>query len=173
MQFGQAKPEEFDAVRGFYWAMIDAMQDQFDKIGWKKGVYPTDEFLRESLQRGELYTLRDGDALCACVILSSRCNDGYAGTPWRVQCRDKDVLIPHALAVAPERQGQGVGRAPMAEILALARRTHKKAMRLDILGTNTAAERLYTRCGFRFVQAKPMFYPDTGWTEYWLYEYEL
>ncbi len=30
----------------------------------------------------------------------------------------------------------------------------EKAVRLDILGTNTAAERLYTRCGFRFVQAK-------------------
>lgn len=42
----------------------------------------------------------------------------------------------------------------------------EKAVRLDILGTNTAAERLYTRCGFRFVQAKQMYYDDTGWTEY-------
>ena len=43
-------------------------------------------------------------------------------------------------------------------------------VRLDILGTNTAAERLYTGCGFRFVQAKDMFYEDTGWTEYKMYE---
>lgn len=47
----------------------------------------------------------------------------------------------------------------------------EKAVRLDILGTNTAAERLYTRCGFRFVQAKQMYYDDTGWTEYKLFEY--
>lgn len=47
----------------------------------------------------------------------------------------------------------------------------EKAVRLDILGTNTAAERLYTRCGFRFVQAKHMYYDDTGWTEYKLFEY--
>lgn len=47
----------------------------------------------------------------------------------------------------------------------------EKAVSLDILGTNTAAERLYTRCGFRFVQAKQMYYDDTGWTEYKLFEY--
>lgn len=77
------------------------MKDQNDKIGWKKGVYPADEFLRESLAR------------------------------------------------------------------------RKKAVRLDILGTNTAAERLYTKCGFRFVEAKTMFYEDIGWTECKMFELGL
>ena len=54
---------------------------------------------------------------------------------------------------------------------ALARRTGKQAVRLDILGTNRAAERLYTGMGFQFVQAKTLFYEDTGWTEYKLYEW--
>lgn len=49
-------------------------------------------------------------------------------------------------------------------------RKKKKTVRLDILGTNTAAEKLYTGCGFHFVQAKDMFYEDTGWTEYKMYE---
>ena len=34
----------------------------------------------------------------------------------------------------------------------------EKAVRLDILGTNAIAERLYTKCGFQFVEAKNMFY---------------
>lgn len=34
-------------------------------------------------------------------------------------------------------------------ILNLARAEHKKAVRLDVLGACKAAERLYTRCGFR------------------------
>lgn len=46
-------------------------------------------------------------------------------------------------------------------------------MRLDILGTNAGAERLYTGMGFRFVQARTLFYEDTGWTEYRLFEYPL
>lgn len=62
--------------------------------------------------------------------------------------RDHQKAISHELSAA--LQGSGDVRT----------------VRLDILGTNNAAERLYTRCGFRFVQAKQMYYDDTGWTEY-------
>lgn len=47
------------------------MADQNDTIGWKKGVYPADDFLRESLERGELYLLTEDGALAASVILNS------------------------------------------------------------------------------------------------------
>ena len=36
-----------------------------------------------------------------------------------------------------------------------------------------AAEHLYTHCGFHFVEAKDMFYEDTGTTKYELYELVL
>lgn len=168
MVFQKANPNEFDRIRAFYWALIDAMAADNDKIGWKKGIYPTDNFLRDGLAKGTLYTLTHRQQLAACVIVNSDTNEGYAGVPWRVDCADSAVLIPHALAVSPALQGQGIGRAVVAQVQALARRTGKRAVRLDILGTNVAAERLL---GFRFVQAKTMFYEDTGWTEYKLYEW--
>ena len=171
MVFQKASPNEFDRIRAFYWALIDAMAADNDKIGWKKGIYPTDEFLRDSLERGTLYTLTHQQQLAACVIVNSDTNEGYAGVPWRVDCADSEVLIPHALAVSPALQGQGIGRAVVAQVQDLVRRAGKRAVRLDILGTNTAAERLYTGMGFQFVQAKPMFYEDTGWTEYKLSEW--
>ena len=55
----------FERIKNFYWALIDEMQDQNDVIGWKKGIYPTDEFLRESLLRGELFTLEESGQLYA------------------------------------------------------------------------------------------------------------
>ena len=171
MVFQKANPNEFDRIRAFYWALIDAMAADNDKIGWKKGIYPTDDFLRDSLEKGTLYALTHQQQLAACVIVNSDTNEGYASVPWRVDCVDNDVLIPHALAVSPALQGQGIGREVVAQVQALARRAGKRAVRLDILGTNAAAERLYTGMGFRFVQAKPMFYEDTGWTEYKLYEW--
>ena len=100
-------------------------------------------------------------------------NEGYEDVPWSIECENKDVLIPHALAVSPKIQGQGIGAQLVNEIISAARSESKKAIRLDILGTNTAAERLYTKCGFRFVQAKPLFYEDTGRTEYKMYELNL
>ena len=36
-----------------------------------------------------------------------------------------------------------------------------------------AAERLYAGCGFQFVEAKQMFYENTRWTEYKMYELNL
>ena len=36
-----------------------------------------------------------------------------------------------------------------------------------------AAERLYKRAGFRFVAAKEMFYEDTGWMEFRMFEFPL
>lgn len=170
MVFKKAKPEDFHRIKQFYWDLIDEMRDQNDKIGWKKGIYPTDLFLDESLDNGELFVLEEEGGLCSSVILNSACNAGYAGVPWSIECNADEILVPHALAVSPSKQGKGIGRYFMGEILELAKAEKKKTMRLDILGTNTAAERLYTGCGFHFVQAKNMFYEDTGWTEYKMYE---
>ena len=66
-----------------------------------------------------------------------------------------------------------MGRTLVKELLSLAKQKGKKTVRLDILGTNTAAERLYTGCGFRFVAEKDMFYEDTGLAEYKILEYEI
>ena len=173
MIFEKAKITEFAVIRQFYWDLIDAMHDQNDMIGWKKGIYPTDEFLQESLEKGELFTLKDNGILYGCVILNSECNEGYQGLKWSIDCPDEDVFVPHALAVDPAQQGKGLGAKIVHEIFDYARKQHKKAVRLDILGTNAMAERLYTKCGFQFVEGKNMFYEDTGWTEYKMYEYNL
>ncbi len=95
------------------------------------------------------------------------------GCPWSIACAPDEVLIPHALAVNPKLQGNGVGRLVVEKIVALAKARHKKAVRLDVLSACKAAERLYTRCGFQFVEAKDMFYEDTGWTEYKMFELNL
>ena len=176
MKFQKASKNDFSAVQEFYWAVIDEIHKNNvnnENLGWERGVYPSDEFLRSSLAKGELYTLKEGEILYACVILNSECNEGYAGCPWSLSCAKEEILIPHALAVAPEMQGKGIGKIVVKNILETARAEQKKAVRLDVLATCSAAERLYTQCGFRFVAAKEMFYEDTGWTEYKMFERNL
>lgn len=173
MIFEKATLEDYGTIRNFYWKLIDEMQSENDKIGWKKGIYPSDDYLMHSLANGELYKLTNDDRMYACVILNSAGNEGYAGIKWGINCEENEVLIPHALAVAPSEQGQGIGTRLVNEIISFARSEAKKAIRLDILGTNLSAEKLYTKCGFRFIEAKQLFYEDTGLMEYKMYELVL
>ena len=66
----------------------------------------------------------------------------------------------------------GVARLhPLSAASASARLT--AALRLDVLGGNVPAERLYAGQGFERRGTVRMFYADTGWTDYGLYEYLL
>ena len=176
MKFQKASETDFHSIQKFYWDVIDDIRRNnvnHENLGWEKGVYPSDDFIQSSLVKGELSTLTEGDALCACVILNSEHNEGYDSCTWGIVCDPGEVLTPHALAVAPERQGKGIGKIVVENILNIARAEHKRAVRLDVLGACKAAERLYTSCGFQFVEAKEMFYEDTGWTEYKMFEWNL
>lgn len=79
MLFEKAKENDFELIKRFYWELIDDIRSKNDKIGWKKGIYPTDDFLRASIANGEPYKLTDNDDICACVVLNSLSNEGYTG----------------------------------------------------------------------------------------------
>lgn len=46
MLFKKAQESDFRIIRDFYWNLIDEMEAENDKIGWKKGIYPTRQFVR-------------------------------------------------------------------------------------------------------------------------------
>lgn len=173
MRIRIAEIEEFEAVRDFYWETIDLMEGRTDTVGWKKGIYPSDQFLKESIENGELYVIKEEGGYIAGVVINSKWNEGYEGLPWSIDCAREEIMVPHALAVHPALHGQRIGTAVVEDILSIARERGIKTVRLDILGGNTAAEQLYLDMGFQFVQAKDMFYEDTGWTEFLMYELVL
>ena len=55
--------------------------------------------------------------------------------------------------------------------IAMAREKGIKTVRLDVLEGNLPAEKAYGKVGFQYVDTVRMFYEDTGWTNYKLYEY--
>ena len=173
MEFRCAKTEEFTRVRDFYWRLIDRMEGGKFDPGWRRGVYPSDAELQHALGRGELWLLEDGTDIAAAVIVNNDCNPGYEGLPWAVEAPPERVYVLHVLGVDPDRQGRGVARRVVEECLALARSRDAACVRLDVLGGNEPAERLYKRAGFRFVAAKKMFYEDTGWMEFRMFEFPL
>lgn len=169
----QAREEEFQSVRTFYYTLIDMMQTAEHKPGWEKGIYPTDKYLLESIRNQTLFLgIWDGEIIAA-MIVNHACNEGYLNATWGVDAAEGEVTVIHALGVLPTCGGKGFAKAMVKEAIALARTSGQKAIRLDVLGGNLPAEKLYVGLGFQYRDTVTMFYEDTGWTDFLLYEYPL
>lgn len=59
------------------------------------------------------------------------------------------------------------------EVIRIAGERHQRAIRLDVLNGNMPALKLYESMGFEHRRTTQMFYEDTGWTDYLLYELVL
>jgi GNAT superfamily N-acetyltransferase len=97
-----------------------------------------------AMKRGAVYVRRQRGRVVATLTLSSR-------KPWsidaaRFPARARPVYLT-GLAVHPDRQGQGLGRACLAAAADSARVEHD-AIRLDVYDHPAGAAGFYLACGF-------------------------
>lgn len=57
MIFRKVEKEDFHKIRTLYWTLIDREQDDLSFPHWKKGIHPSDEMIRNSIDKEELYVL--------------------------------------------------------------------------------------------------------------------
>ena len=139
----------------------------------KKDIYPSPDFLRSSIENGSLYLCRDGARIAGAMVLNHEYNESYKNYRWQTAAEDSELLIIHALGVHPDYHGKGYAKAMVRKAIELAGETGMKAIRLDVLGGNFPAENLYRGFGFQYVATLQMYYEDTGWADFRLYEYVL
>ena len=173
LKIEKAVESQYPAVREFYHAMIDAMKGSSYDLGWKKDIYPAPDFLLASIRSGELYIVQDADRIIASMVINHECNDSYRDFQWPAEIQPDEVTVIHTLGVFPAYGGRGIGRQMMQFAIDNARLHKQKVIRLDVLKDNIPAKRLYESMGFRYLHTLPMFYENTGWTEFDLYEYEI
>ena len=164
LQIRRAGTAEFAAVREFYYAVMDEMKDAEFKPGWKRDIYPRRNFC------GRRWI---GASSASAMIVSCEYNESYDGAPWSVDAADEELLVVHALGVRPSFAGQGIAKVMTQYAIRLGRETGMKTIRLDVLKGNVPAERAYRKVGFAYCRTARMFYEDTGWTEFDLFEYIL
>lgn len=165
-----ANPEEFKMIRNFYWNLIDKSENSQFKPGWKKGIYPTDDFISESIKNRELFIGFLDDVPVSCMIVNNKYNDGYNSVKWSINASDEEIVVIHALGVDYDYSNRGFAKEMVQFVIDLAEIKGKKTIRLDVLGGNIPAEKAYSKMGFNFLKKINMFYEDTGWTDYMAYE---
>ena len=169
--FRKAEKVDFYKIRSLYWNLIDQDQDDPSFPHWKKGIHPSDEMILDSIDKGDLYVLSDGEEIAACVIANDEKVEGYADAPWQVD--SDDIIVLHVLAVHPDHRGKGLARRLVENVIEQERKAGKKALRLDVIENNTTAERLYQKLGFRYIQTMTLYYDVVGEMTFKLYELVL
>ena len=172
-EFRPARPEEAPAVLAFYETMIDAMADWPEKPGWKKGIYPTLDYLRACAQAGELYILTGEGAVLGALVMNNRWNETYDTVSWPVDAKPEEVRVIHTLCVDVTRHRRGLGRQMMDGCAEAARAVGCKALRLDVLVGNGPALAFYPNAGFSPIATVHGWYPDTDWDDFVMFERPL
>lgn len=119
--------------------------------------YPNRETLDEDMQADGLFVLRDSKGgVAACISLQPHDDLDTEVTGWQYE----DSCVLGRFAVDPARQGQGVGRRMIKEIMALARSRGYGSVRFLCNVGNEPALRLYDSMGFRRVCEINMYTHD-------------
>ena len=104
--------------------------------------------MRRALQTPQTHVARHAAAIVATLRLVTK-------KPWAIDVSyfsaARRALYLHDMAVAPDRQRQGIGRRCIEEARRLARDWPADAIRLDAWDAAAGAGRFYSQCGFREV----------------------
>lgn len=169
----RANKDIYGEVRNFYHSLIDSLTPERRYVGWKKDIYPSPAFLRSSIDNGDLYICRNEGRIAGAMVLNHEYNESYKNCPWQTAVDDAELLVIHALGVHPDFHGRGYAKEMVQKAIAIAGERGMKAIRLDVLSGNIPAENLYQGMGFQYLTSVQMYYEDTGWTTFKLYEYVL
>ena len=173
MVIRQARIGEDSDVLAFYHDLIDRMQGQPYCPYWKKGVYPTLDVIHSAISRSQMSLATEENRIAGAFILNRVQGEGYDRVPWRGEVAADEVGVLHLLAVHPDFQGRGLGRALLESAVALSRSKGHRVIRLDTLTWNLPGRRLYEGFGFQWRGDFELTYPTTGTIPFSVYELEI
>jgi len=157
----------------FYQLVINETEDMPVHAHWVYGQHPTEELITDYVRRGNMYCSENGTDITAAVAVTPYQPEDYHGVDWQVALEDDEVAVVHLLAVHPHYRNRGCAKALMREVISQAKRKGQKAVRLDALVCNTPAHRLYESLGFQKRDVRHWYAENTGWFDFWLFEYLL
>ena len=172
-QLVEATKEDFDLVKDTYIDVIDHTEGMKTNARWVYGQHPTDEMIAGYISEGAMYLLKEEDRIAGVGAVTMSQGKDYHKIKWNERVEDKDVSVVHILAVTPEFQHRMVGKVFVEKIISLAQERGKKAIRLDELGSNKPALRLFKDMGFIYTDERRMYADNTGNASFNFYEYSL
>ena len=172
MKLIQCNESHLDGVTGFYHKVIAYLETHINYPSWSS-EHPSDESIKEAVKCGEQYVCMEGDEIVGAVLLSEFPDGDYEAGNWSRDLKEGEYLSVHVLAVSADCYQSGVGSFMAGECIAIARSKGYKAVRLDIVPTNTPAKRLYQKSGFVYAGTVDLNRPTAPIPLFDLYEFNF
>lgn len=148
MTIRKATREDITAVIDIYTEVQLSDEKGLSTVGWKRGIYPTEETAENSLSRGDLFVLEDEGHVIGTAIINQSQADVYASGNWQHEASPDNVMVLHTLAISPSAARKGYGRAFVAFYEDYALSHGCRYLRMDTNEKNTAARAVYKKLGY-------------------------
>ena len=165
--------DDLSGLLNFYQLVINETEDMAVYARWVYGQHPTEKMITDYVRQGNMYCSENGSEMTAAVAVTLYQTGDYHGIDWQASLKDDEVAVVHILAVNPRFRKRGCAKAIMREVISLANSKRLKAVRLDALACNTPAHRLYESLGFQKRDVRHWYAENTGWFDFYLFEYLL
>ena len=146
-----AKSEDFEKIVNFYYKLIDDMKNEIYIPGWEKDIYPSKEYIRNSIVNKTLFINAVNNGIIAAMIVDNDHVEGYDRVEWNIDVIQDEILVIHALGISHEYQGLGIAKEMVQFVKEYGKDKSKKTIRLDVLKSNIPAQKLYLKMGFKYV----------------------
>lgn len=173
MQLIKASEQDFDRVKAAYLDIALNTPDMEKYARYDYGKHPKEEDIRAYIDAGYMYLFLDGQNIAGAAAITWHQGAEYHPVKWQIDAADDEVMVLHLLGIVPAYQRRGTGSAMIRQALQMAQEKSLKACRLDTLESNLPAQRLYEKLGFKYCGSRHWYADNTGWTDFYLYEYVL
>lgn len=145
------KKAEIDEVGEFYDGVVKYLAEHINYPKWMYREYPSEPFVKAMTDANSQYVCVIDGQIVAAFALNDDPEQEYRNVKFGTAVAHGEYLTIHALAVATQLQGHGIGKRVVQFCIDFARKHGFKAIRLDVVPTNYPAKKLYERCGFDYV----------------------
>ena len=151
----KATEKDIDAVEKLYDEIHTAEEQNRQKIGWIRGIYPVRATAEMSLKRDDLFVLEKNGEVCGTGIINSIQVDDYCHGNWQHIVPDDQICVLHTLVISPACAGRGYGRMFLEFYEKYALEQGCPELRIDTNAKNMTARAMYKKHGYAEVGIVP------------------
>lgn len=149
MEIRKAEIKDQAAAAALYESAHEQEEAGIIHTGWRRGVYPTAETVKDALERDDLFVLCENDEVHGAAIINQIQPDAYQDGNWEYPADQSEVMVIHTLFISPASQHKGYGKAFIDFYERYAAEHGCRYLRLDTNAINASSRRFYAKLGYQ------------------------